>query len=205
MLLASANCGTSNHLDLSDLQDFARGSSRREAHRNARSLLVLGDGNDSSTHGTNVVIGEEEDLKSPQPCRNRDHVERFDCLIEIHRLWHFTITTSSVHRRTDRAVTDADPHDPATGEFEWHCDYVAAGKVVSMQAPSGSSTTTANRIPSSVASPGIVTSSPCERSSLARRLRMTTVLTATATPHGTARAEALCAAGGTFPAFSTYP
>jgi uncharacterized protein len=34
-----------------------------------------------------------------------------------------------------RVVTDADPLDPAKGEFEHHCDYLASGKVVLMQAP----------------------------------------------------------------------
>ena len=34
-----------------------------------------------------------------------------------------------------RVVTDADPLDPARGEFEHHCDYLANGKVVLMQVP----------------------------------------------------------------------
>ena len=34
-----------------------------------------------------------------------------------------------------RIVTDADPLDPAKGEFEHHCDYLAHGKVVLMQPP----------------------------------------------------------------------
>ena len=34
-----------------------------------------------------------------------------------------------------RVVTDADPLDPAKGEFEHHCDYLAGGKVVLMQPP----------------------------------------------------------------------
>ncbi len=34
-----------------------------------------------------------------------------------------------------RIVTDADPLDPAKGEFEHHCDYLADGKVVLMQPP----------------------------------------------------------------------
>ena len=34
-----------------------------------------------------------------------------------------------------RVVTDADPLDPAKGEFEHHCDYLADGKVVLMQPP----------------------------------------------------------------------
>lgn len=34
-----------------------------------------------------------------------------------------------------RVVTDADPLDPARGEFEHHCDHLASGKVVLMQAP----------------------------------------------------------------------
>ena len=34
-----------------------------------------------------------------------------------------------------RVVTDADPLDPARGEFEHHCDYLAGGKVVLMQPP----------------------------------------------------------------------
>ena len=32
-------------------------------------------------------------------------------------------------------MTDADPLDPARGEFEHHCDYLAGGKVVLMQPP----------------------------------------------------------------------
>jgi uncharacterized protein len=32
-----------------------------------------------------------------------------------------------------RVVTDASPLDPAKGEFEHHCDYVANGKIVLMQ------------------------------------------------------------------------
>jgi GNAT superfamily N-acetyltransferase len=34
-----------------------------------------------------------------------------------------------------RVVTDADPLDPAKGEFEHHCDYLAGGKVVLMRSP----------------------------------------------------------------------
>jgi hypothetical protein len=34
-----------------------------------------------------------------------------------------------------RVVTEADPLDPAKGEFEHHCDYLAGGKVVLMQPP----------------------------------------------------------------------
>ena len=34
-----------------------------------------------------------------------------------------------------RVVTDADPLDPAKGELEHHCDYLAGGKVVLMQPP----------------------------------------------------------------------
>jgi GNAT superfamily N-acetyltransferase len=34
-----------------------------------------------------------------------------------------------------RVVTDANPLDPAKAEFEHHCDYLASGKVVLMQAP----------------------------------------------------------------------
>ena len=34
-----------------------------------------------------------------------------------------------------RVVTDAEPLDPAKGEFEHHCDYLASGKVVLMQPP----------------------------------------------------------------------
>jgi uncharacterized protein len=34
-----------------------------------------------------------------------------------------------------RVVTDAEPLDPAKGEFEHHCDYLAHGKVVLMQPP----------------------------------------------------------------------
>jgi SET domain len=34
-----------------------------------------------------------------------------------------------------RIVTDANPLDPAKGEFEHHCDYLATGKVVLMQSP----------------------------------------------------------------------
>ena len=34
-----------------------------------------------------------------------------------------------------RVVTDADPLDPARGEFEHHCDYLAGGKVVLMRPP----------------------------------------------------------------------
>jgi hypothetical protein len=34
-----------------------------------------------------------------------------------------------------RVVTDAEPLDPAKGEFEHHCDYLAGGKVVLMQPP----------------------------------------------------------------------
>jgi hypothetical protein len=34
-----------------------------------------------------------------------------------------------------RVVTDAEPLDPAKGECEHHCDYLAGGKVVLMQAP----------------------------------------------------------------------
>jgi uncharacterized protein len=34
-----------------------------------------------------------------------------------------------------RIVTDAAPLDPAKGEFEHHCDYLAGGKVVLMQPP----------------------------------------------------------------------
>jgi uncharacterized protein len=34
-----------------------------------------------------------------------------------------------------RIVTDADPLDPAKGEFEHHCDYLAGGMVVLMQYP----------------------------------------------------------------------
>jgi uncharacterized protein len=34
-----------------------------------------------------------------------------------------------------RVVTDADPLDTAKDEFEHHCDYLARGKVVLMQAP----------------------------------------------------------------------
>jgi hypothetical protein len=34
-----------------------------------------------------------------------------------------------------RVVTEAEPLDPAKGEFEHHCDYLASGKVVLMQSP----------------------------------------------------------------------
>ena len=34
-----------------------------------------------------------------------------------------------------RVVTDADPLDPAKGEFEHHCDFLSGGKVVLMQPP----------------------------------------------------------------------
>ena len=34
-----------------------------------------------------------------------------------------------------RVLTDTDPFDPAKGEFEHHCDYLAGGKVVLMQFP----------------------------------------------------------------------
>ncbi len=34
-----------------------------------------------------------------------------------------------------RIVTDAEPLDPAKGEFEHHCDYLAAGRAVLMQPP----------------------------------------------------------------------
>jgi GNAT superfamily N-acetyltransferase len=34
-----------------------------------------------------------------------------------------------------RVVTDASPLDPAKGEFEHHCDYLANGKIVLMQPP----------------------------------------------------------------------
>jgi hypothetical protein len=34
-----------------------------------------------------------------------------------------------------QVVTDVDPLDPAKGEFEHHCDYLAGGKVVLMQSP----------------------------------------------------------------------
>ena len=34
-----------------------------------------------------------------------------------------------------RVVTDANPLNPAQGEFEHHCDYLAGGKVVLMQPP----------------------------------------------------------------------
>ncbi len=34
-----------------------------------------------------------------------------------------------------RVVTDTDPLDPAKGEFEHHCDYLAGGKMVLMQLP----------------------------------------------------------------------
>lgn len=34
-----------------------------------------------------------------------------------------------------RVVTDAEALDPARGEFEHHCDYLAAGKVVLMRPP----------------------------------------------------------------------
>jgi GNAT superfamily N-acetyltransferase len=34
-----------------------------------------------------------------------------------------------------RVVTDADPLDPAKGQFEHHCDYLSGGKVVLMQPP----------------------------------------------------------------------
>jgi GNAT superfamily N-acetyltransferase len=34
-----------------------------------------------------------------------------------------------------RVVTDADPLDPARGEFEHHCDYLAGGEVVLMRPP----------------------------------------------------------------------
>jgi hypothetical protein len=34
-----------------------------------------------------------------------------------------------------RVVTSADPLDPAKGEFDHHCDYLAGGKVVVMQPP----------------------------------------------------------------------
>jgi uncharacterized protein len=34
-----------------------------------------------------------------------------------------------------RIVTDTDPLDPSRGEFEHHCDYLAAGRVVLMQPP----------------------------------------------------------------------
>ena len=34
-----------------------------------------------------------------------------------------------------RVVTDTAPLDPARGEFEHHCDYLAGGKVVLMQPP----------------------------------------------------------------------
>src|SRR3954452_3338189 len=59
-------------------------------------------------------------------------------------LIHGTGVFSSVHflpgqvvLRIDdyRVVTDADPLDPAKGEFEHHCDYLAGGKVVLMRPP----------------------------------------------------------------------
>jgi hypothetical protein len=34
-----------------------------------------------------------------------------------------------------RAVTDSHPLNPANGEFDHHCDYLASGKVVLMQPP----------------------------------------------------------------------
>jgi hypothetical protein len=34
-----------------------------------------------------------------------------------------------------RVVTSADPLDPAKGEFDHHCDFLAGGKVVVMQPP----------------------------------------------------------------------
>lgn len=66
-----------------------------------------------------------------------------------------------------RVVTDADPLDPAKGEFEHHCDYLASGKVVLMQPPERFINHHCDPNTFSVPSPGIVTSSPCERSTLA--------------------------------------
>jgi uncharacterized protein len=48
---------------------------------------------------------------------------------------HFSPGEIIIKIDDSRVVTDADPLDPATGEFERHCDYVASGKVVLMQVP----------------------------------------------------------------------
>ena len=46
-------------------------------------------------------------------------------------------STGEIILRIDdsRVVSDADPLDPAKGEFEHHCDYLTGGKVVLMQLP----------------------------------------------------------------------
>jgi hypothetical protein len=77
-----------------------------------------------------------------------------------------------------RVVTDADPLDPAKGEYEHHCDYLAGGKVVLMQPPERFINHRATRTRSRGRSPGTATSSPCGRSGPARRSPTTTASTA---------------------------
>lgn len=48
---------------------------------------------------------------------------------------HFTPGEIILEIDDSRLVTDADPLDTAKDEFEYHCDYLANGKVVLMQAP----------------------------------------------------------------------
>ncbi len=48
---------------------------------------------------------------------------------------HFTPGAILLKIDDSRIVTDADPLDPAKGELEQHCDYLASGKVVLMQLP----------------------------------------------------------------------
>ena len=48
---------------------------------------------------------------------------------------HFSPGEIVLKINDSRVVTDADPFDPAKGDFEHHCDYLANGKVVLMQPP----------------------------------------------------------------------
>ena len=48
---------------------------------------------------------------------------------------HFTPGAIVLRIDDSRVVTDADPLDPAKGEFEQHCDHLASWKVVLMQLP----------------------------------------------------------------------
>ena len=48
---------------------------------------------------------------------------------------HFSPGEIVVRIDDSRVVTGADPLDPAKSDFEHHCDYLAGGRVVLMQAP----------------------------------------------------------------------
>jgi GNAT superfamily N-acetyltransferase len=48
---------------------------------------------------------------------------------------HFSSGEIILRIDDSRVVTDADPLDPAKGQFEHHCDYLSGGKVVLMQPP----------------------------------------------------------------------